>query len=218
MKKTLILASVFLISAAAQAQLRLGAQAGASISQPNIKVDGTSVTAGYSGHSFVYPGIIFDYTIANFLSIQPSLNYLQSGFNNTTSFVDPLGNNFTTEGRLRINNLAVPLNLCVPLKVGKGKLEICAGPTLVVALNGTQSSAINGSTPSVADVKIGNDSLSLRQINWGTNFGIGYRLKNGLGANVGIQIPVSDLNRSSLYEQKINVITGTLSWFLFGNK
>jgi Outer membrane protein beta-barrel domain len=217
MKKLVILSSAILIATTATAQLRLGVQAGASISQPNIKVNGISVTAGYSGHSFVYPGIIFDYTIANFLSIQPSVNYLQSGFTNTTT-TNILGTAYTTTGKLRINNLAVPINLCVPIKMGNGKLELCAGPTLVVALNGTNSTSTNGGTPAVADVKIGNDSLSLRQINWGTNFGIGYRLKNGLAANVGIQIPVSDLDRSSITSQKINVITGTLSWFLFGNK
>jgi hypothetical protein len=218
MKKIIFALALFSITLNISAQLRLGVQAGASVTQPNITVSGTSISASYGSHSFIYPGIVFDYMIGNLFSIQPSFNYLQTGYSATSSYTDLLGVLQTTTNKVRINNIAVPLNLCVPIKMGKGKLELCAGPTAMLALNGTNSASVNGGSPSVADLKFGNDTLSLKQINWGTNFGVGYRLKNGLAANVGFQLPLTDIDNQSLSTRKLSVITGTLSWFLFGNK
>jgi Outer membrane protein beta-barrel domain len=176
MKKTfLILSSICLTAFTSQAQLSLGIQAGASTSLPDF-----STIPKASGITFVQPGIVFDYKLADFFSLRPSVNYLQSGFNSTTVLTSLV----SVTDKFRTNNLLIPIDLCVPLKVGSGRLVLSAGPTVQIALNGSTDQTVTtggvASTPINSKFKIGSATGELKQINWGTNFGLGYRMNNGL--------------------------------------
>jgi hypothetical protein len=176
MKK--ILFSIVVLSAIAinmQAQFSMGIQAGASTSIPNYTTlpDAKSIL-------FVQPGLVMNYQIAKLFSVRPGFNYLQTGYES----IDLISAGNEIKNSLKVNNLQVPLDLCVPIKVGPGKFVLCAGPTLVFGLNGTSNidSTYSGiaTTPINKKITFGNNIGEFRQINWGTNFGLGYTFKSGL--------------------------------------
>jgi hypothetical protein len=214
MKKSISSLALIFLSTMCFAQLRIGVQAGASVVGPNLTVSGTSVNYSDKGFTFVYPGLIFDYQIGKAFSIRPSANFLQTGYDasNTIGML-------TTTNKVRINNIQVPVDLVVPLKLGKGKLELMAGPTLSLSLNGTNTTTTTGmTTPIQTDLRFGNDTLSLNSVNWGTNFGAGYRFKNGLGIRAMYNLALTDQANAATVVNKYNVLTATISYFLIGNK
>ncbi|MFM2386042.1 MAG: hypothetical protein RL660_799 [Bacteroidota bacterium] len=213
MKKSISSLALIFLGTMCFAQLRVGVQAGASVVGPNLTVTGTSVNYSDKGFTFVYPGLIFDYQVGKAFSIRPSANFLQTGYDLTST----LGT-LSTNSKVRINNVQVPLDLVVPIKLGKGKLELSAGPTLSFSLNGTSTTTGAGiTTPVQQDLKFGNDTLSLNAINWGTNFGAGYRFKNGVGIRAMYNLALTDQANAATVVNKYNVLTATISYFLIGN-
>jgi hypothetical protein len=208
MKKIFSIAIAICISYQIQAQINVGFQAGLSVANPSI----TSLPNA-SSITYVQPGLVLDYKLGNAFSIRPSINYLQTGYSNTVTLGSIINTYKTT-----INNLQIPLDLCVPIKAGPGKLILCAGPTLQFSLNGNTVQSSNVSTPVNKTVlKFGSDSLSLKQINWGTNFGLGYQLKNGLELKANYNIGLTDqINNSAVY--KNNVLSLMLAYYFIKSK
>jgi hypothetical protein len=213
MKKVILALGAVIIILNASAQLRVGVQAGASVVGPKITVAGTGTTYSDQGFTFLYPGIVFDYKVGNAFSVRPSANFLQTGMNSSQTIGGLL-----TQNRVRINNVHVPIDLVVPIKLGKGKLEIMAGPSLVLSLNGNSSTTVAGGTPVNRNLTFGNDTVSLKQINWGTSFGAGYRFESGIGLRAMYNLAMADQDNSAAGSARYNTLTTTVSYFLFGNK
>ncbi len=208
MKKILSLSVIAIISITSYAQLKLGVQAGASFATTNF----ASVTlADAKGITFVQPGLVFDYSIGNKFSIKPSINYLQTGF-----IQDILVGGISSTNKLTINNLRIPVDLTVPIKAGPGRLLLSAGPTLNLALNGNTATTIAGGTPINTSVKFGNNVGELKSINWGTQFGIGYALNNGLELRGLYSLPITDEQNQAAgatNSTKTSVISAVLGYY-----
>jgi hypothetical protein len=213
-KKFQLLMCIVCFANVVHAQLRVGVQAGASVVAPRITYTGTTATFSHSGLTYVYPGLILDYQLGKAFSIRPSLNYLRLGSQLTQTLAG-----ITSTTQTTIDNVNVPLDLVVPIKLGSGKLELMAGPTLTLAFKGTQQQSTNLlPTPTISALNFGSGSLELKRVNWGTNFGVGYRLKNGLGIRAMYNLGLTDLNNVSSSSSKFDVLTLTASYFLFGAK
>jgi Outer membrane protein beta-barrel domain len=211
MKKRLI-AIALLCSAtiASNAQLSLGVQAGASMVIPNIALlpDAKNVT-------FIQPGIIADYKLGGLLSIRPSLNFLKGGF--TEESITMIGGITSTNvDKIRTNNLLIPIDLCVPIKAGPGRIVLSAGPTVVIGLSGnaenTTTTAGVASTPINKSITFGNATGDIKQINWGTNFGLGYSFNNGIDIRGVYNLGLTD-QFSGITNSKSNMTSLMLAYY-----
>jgi hypothetical protein len=216
MKKLILsIATIAFLSSNTQAQMRLGIQGGASIVQPSVTTTSTGAVT-VKGVNFVQPGLIMDFQLANFFSFKPSLNYLRSGYTQTTPITATLDSVLTN----KIDNLYIPLDLCVPIKASKGKMFLTAGPTIVVGIGGNSSEAANVSgtatTPINKKIVFGNATGELKQINWGANFGLGYSWRKGLELKANYNAGVTNINNTSTIDYKSSVISILLGYYFMG--
>jgi Outer membrane protein beta-barrel domain len=217
-QKLFSIASLCMLSFISYAQLSVGVQAGASMSVPNF-----STLPNAKNVTFIQPGIIVDYRLGGLLSIRPSLNYLKSGF--TTESITNIGSDvYSTIQKFRTDNILVPIDLCVPIKVGSGKVILSAGPTLVFGLGGnseTVSSKNSVATTTInTPIKFGSNAGEFKQINWGTNFGLGYSFGNGLDIRGIYNLALDDLQNGlpSGTTAKTNVVSLMLAYYFIKPK
>ncbi len=210
MKKITIAATFLIVANIVNAQFKLGIQAGATINNPSVKAlpSADNITA-------FYPGIIAEISLTEMLKFRPSLNLLKSGYENT-SFINLGLQSATLIDKVDINNLEIPLDIAVPLKVGSGRLLLSAGPSVVIGLNGTQSTTFSTSTSSNStknNIQFGDGQAEIKKVNWGSRFGVGYQFKKGLGINAAYNLGFTNLNNNQNEEYKNNTLSLTASYF-----
>jgi hypothetical protein len=203
------------IAASSFGQIKLGVQAGVNSSSASIKglSDVNSITAPKIG-------LITEFNLMQGLLFRPAINFEQ--FGNSQSSTSSLPGSITTVATTtKINALEIPLELTVPLKLGKGKLLLSAAPTATIALSGTATGSTTttptgGSattTNSTNAVKFGNAAAELKQIDWGTRFGLGYAFNNGIQLNATYNVGLTNLSNVSGASQKTHNIGVTLAYF-----
>ncbi len=203
------------IASCSFAQIKLGVQAGVNSSSANIKglSDVKSITAPKVG-------LITEFSIIQGLLFRPAVNFQQ--FGNAQDFKTILpGATVTTATTTKINALEIPLELTVPLKLGKGKLLLSAAPTATIALSGnttgTTTTTPTSGTASTANVNnsiaFGNGTAELKQIDWGTRFGLGYAFNNGIQLNATYNVGLTNLSNVSGASQKTHNLGITLAYF-----
>jgi hypothetical protein len=226
MKKTIItlLLAAASLSTFAQFKVRIGAQAGLSIANPTTNIDAYK---DLNGITFIQPGLIFDLPVSKFFSIKPGINYLQTGANVTFKDTIPFFNYIQTANHIaKLNNIQIPVDLNIPIKLGPGKLLLSAGPTINLALSGIVKSAFSTTQPGVSASNTSsnirfNDSIgNYARVNWGTQFGVGYGLNNGLELRGIYNLGMSNIQNLTNTTDKLrnNVLTIMLSYYFLNPK
>jgi hypothetical protein len=209
MKKTIITIIAFLsASTLVSAKIKLGVQAGASVSQANL-----TAIPNTNDIVFVQPGLVSELKLLSMLNFRPSLNYQRTGFSTSTT---PVSGSFT-ESNIAMNNINIPLDLSLPIKLGAGRLMINAGPSINYAFSGnnrtTPTIAGIAGTPVNTAISFGSAAGEFSPINWGTNFGLGYQMNNGLELKGNYTLGLSDLDNTSGTNFSNNVINLMLGYF-----
>jgi hypothetical protein len=211
--KKIIVSSTFLAALfTANAQIKLGVQAGMNVN--TATVTGVSSVKNLAAPTF---GIVAQID-AGPLLVRPSLNYLKSGYEaSIAQALGGVGSLQTTA--VKITNIEVPLDIVVPVKLSSGRLLLSASPVVTVGLRGNSESttSINNSQVSnnVASIKFGNSTGEIKKVDYGSRFGAGFEFKNGLQINAAYKIGLSNQSNVQNNTQKNNYVSLTASWFLF---
>jgi hypothetical protein len=218
MKKSMMLTTVLISMALVSfAQVKLGVQAGVTVSSPTIK--GAANLKNVSQPSF---GFVAQANVGSLL-FRPSINFFKGGYNSTE--VSTVGTVTTTEEEiLTTKNLQIPLDLVLPIKLNKGRLLLSAAPVVTIGLDAvvdfTSRIQVGNNAPMVstvnADLDYGDESDEIKRIDWGGSFGVGYEFKK-FQINAAYKYGFTDLFNNSENFKNHN-ITFTLAYFLTGNK
>ena len=222
MKKLFTLLSITITTSFftnANAQVRLGAQAGVILNSPSVS--GLADKKNITTPTF---GIIAEIN-AGPLLLRPSVNYLKTGFKqeirNTLGSITNVNTQTYT-----FQNLEIPLDITLPIKLKSGKLLISAAPVVTVGLKGeakeVNSSQVGTAAPSVQTlttaIKYGAANSEIKKTEWGTRFGLGYAFNNGLQINAAYKLGLTNLINDNNDSYKAHHLMLTAAYFIFGNK
>lgn len=202
MKKLLLSGAMILFASASFAQnqmtgsdARIGIKAGVNLARIHYSGDNVSNLNDFTKNNVGYNFTVFgDFGVGNNFFIQPGISLQNKGTKLEGTF--PLGNESIT-GTSTVNVMAieVPINAVYRIPTGnEGALHISAGPYIGFNVSGKSKVNVtqgNGSElgDQVNDLEFGSktdDNLS--STDFGANFGLAYRLNNGLmfGGNYGL--------------------------------
>lgn len=199
MKKLLLSSAAILFATGAFAQTtmtgsdaRIGIKAGVNLST----YSGTgALDRDYKtnvGYNFTAYG---DFGVGNNFFIQPGIS-LQNKGTKLTSSGTIAGNTVTGTFKQDVMAIEVPINAVLRIPTGDaGAIQLSAGPYVgfnIAGKNKYSGSFSNGTsetTFSDRDIEFGSESNDdLSSVDFGANFGLAYRLNNGVtvGANYGL--------------------------------
>ena len=174
---------------------RIGIKAGVNLARIHYSGDNVSNLNEYTKNNLGYNFTVFgDFGVGNNFFIQPGISLQNKGTKLEGTF--DLGSN-TVTGTSTINVMAieVPINAVYRIPTGnEGAIHISAGPYVGFNVSGKSKVKVASGPGSELgtqenDLEFGSktdDDLS--SIDFGANFGLAYRLKNGLliGGNYGL--------------------------------
>lgn len=201
MKKVLVIATLFFaVVLATNAEVKFGVKAGANLSNFSTEANVIDQIKGANNYQF---GILFQAKLFMF-TIQPEVLYsVKGGDLNHPDFTDPTG---APEIKFRSQNVEVPINLQLGLRLGPIRGYVQAGPYFSYMTGG----AINGETETFNSFV---EDFELNNIDYGVGFGAGAELFNlqlavryDLGFNpmgmkftdIAAQNPFSDLTNRNI--------------------
>ncbi len=199
MKKVILILAIVAISEVSFAQ-SIGVQVGGNLASQSAKSDDTGdlTFSTKSKLGFLF-GVVGDIPIANSLSFRPELNYIQKGGKVT---IPSIQENSTT-----LNYLELPLNIIYNMEAGQGNFFFGAGPSIALGLSGKSKfkDLEEGTPEETTDVKfdgkkqadVTDDKDHLKAIDFGFNLLAGYKLSNGLFANIGYTLGLSNISPES---------------------
>ncbi|CAN5757349.1 hypothetical protein BH11BAC3_BH11BAC3_11710 [soil metagenome] len=206
MKKVCTVLAGIVITATSFAQFSFGVQGIGNLSDAKIKFeDGQNVAKKMR----VLPGagLLAQYAVNEKLSIRSGVNFLQHGITVKTAIPTSGGNvpavNATAKSRL--NYLQLPVNILATFSSEKRQFFAGAGGYLNYGISGktkVEGEYIsNGATEKFAEETdaFKNDAdgnPGLKKADWGIGALAGVRMSNGLFANVGYQLGLSDISNS----------------------
>lgn len=218
MKKIIITLVTILMINAAFSQAKFGIQLGSNFSNVDWVDDGEKlVTDSKTGLAI---GLVADVEIGNSLHFRPELNYVQKGARENDSYTNTFGGSttyYTTEGKIKLNYLELPLNFCYNVPVGSGELLLGAGPIIGIGIGGAIEYSTTVKTNSMVEteefsntVKFDGDknststdqSLHLKPIDINLGFLGGYRLKNGVVFTAGYNVGLTNIYPDALSSLK----------------
>jgi Outer membrane protein beta-barrel domain len=220
MKKMMLLPAM-LFSGVLMAQVRVGIQAGVSMSSPTLK-GFTNVTDIKNNVSPTF-GIVAQAKLG-LLAFRPSVNFLRNNYSYNRSAIKPPslpGNPDTIQQfltKLKMSNIEIPLDLVLPLRMKKGKLLLSMAPVITVGLKGdsilklTQTPGAGSSTSGA--LSFGSNPFEIKRTDWGARFGIGYQFANGIQLNAAYKRGLSN-QRNDAKGTKNHYASLSLAWFLF---
>ncbi len=218
MKKTIILlAAVFAAHFVSIAQnTRVGFTAGVSMSNYKITADNLSIKGDTkAGITF---GVLVDAPLSDHLSLQPALNFIQKGLNNTND----LGGGVTEKSKSTINLIEVPVNFLYNSNGKGGNFFVGAGPSLGFGISGNSRTTYSDGTPEESSkIKFGNTiDDDLKGLDLGANLLAGYCLKGGFMFSVNYNLGLSNLvpKPEGNEKMKSHYIGIKLGWMLAGDQ
>jgi Outer membrane protein beta-barrel domain len=221
MKKVII--TIFSLSlglgVVAQGKFKLGIQAAGTLSTLNLG----ALSSGTSLNPLIFgaPTLVSELKLFNGLSFRPGVGYLRSGgTTNATSSV--FGNSITSESRYSIDNLSIPLDLTIPIKVKENRILINIGPNISYGLGGNLKNTITQVIGGVAttfptttgDINFGTSSGELNRTNLLGKIGAGFQTKGGLEANASYALGLSDLNNVASIFKSNTIALGVAYFFV----
>lgn len=201
MKKVLVIATLFFaVVLATNAEVKFGVKAGANLSNFSTEANVIDQIKGANNYQF---GILFQAKLFMF-TIQPEVLYsVKGGDLNHPDFTDPTG---APDIKFRSQNIEVPINLQLGLRLGPIRGYVQAGPYFSYMTGG----AINGETETFNSFV---EDFELNNIDYGVGFGAGAEFFNlqlavryDLGFNpmgmkftdIAAQNPFSDLTNRNI--------------------
>lgn len=201
MKKLLLSGAIALLTTGAFAQnnmtgsdARIGIKAGVNLAKMHYSGDASELN-DYTKNNVGYNFTVFgDFGVANNFFIQPGISLQNKGTKVEGSF--PFGNNTVTgTSKTDVMAIEIPVNAVLRIPTGDaGALHLSAGPYVGFNISGkttVEATQSNGDQlgKQENDLNFGsksNDDLS--STDFGANFGLAYRINNGLmfGANYGL--------------------------------
>lgn len=200
MKKIILLGSALLLSSSALfaqtnttmtgSDARIGIKAGVNLSKVRYSgFDGASELNDAAKQNVGYNFTVYgDFGVANNFFIQPGISLQNKG----EKYSESSGSSSGTVSR-NIMAIEVPINAVLRIPTGDaGALQLSAGPYIGFNVAGKQK--VSGNIGNIEgmgerDLEFGNNtSDDYTSTDFGANFGVGYRINNGLtlGANYGM--------------------------------
>ncbi len=213
MKKTcLILTAAFLCFAQIKAQVKLGVTAGVTVCTPNI-----SGFTDLNNFSTPVAGLITQIDLGQ-IAFRPSLNYLRNGYKTTLATINLPGITASENREVIINNIEIPLDVMLPVKLKNGQLLLSFAPTVTYGLNGkyTLEQYLNGNNTATikSDVEFGEDANEIKKVDWGSRIGVGYEFNNGLQINAAYKLGLSNQSNQNNQTYKNHYVAITAAWYL----
>lgn len=202
--KWLFLSLLMITTYTANAQLSLGVQGGAVLSNAGGDQSSFSVDADPQSKFSWQAGLMADIPFGEGgLRFIPELKYVNKGFKANTT-IDFLGQTTSVTGSSNLGYLELPLNLGYALDLGGGQLILGAGPYLAYGIGGKNKfeAKVNGTLVQSVDEKVnfGSGEDELKPFDYGANVMAGYLMSNGLmiKANYGLGLAnISNVSNSS---------------------
>ncbi|RYE56411.1 MAG: PorT family protein [Sphingobacteriales bacterium] len=195
MKKLLFSSALILCTAGAFAQemgskvARIGVKAGVNLSRIHYTGTNSNTLNDYTKDNVGYNFTVFgDFGVGENFFIQPGISLQNKG----TKLEGQIG---TTTGTAKVDVMAIeiPVNAVFRVPTGDaGAFLISAGPYASFNIDGKNKTTVTsgaGQGTTETDLKFGNEtSDNLTSTDFGANFGLGYRMSNGIniGANYGL--------------------------------
>lgn len=229
MKKIFLLSASLLIASATFAQsgmsgtqARFGLKAGVNLSQMHYSGfngakalnDATENNVGYNITAYGDFGVGKNFFIQPGISLQNKGTKLNSG--------SAFGGTTTGTSTVNVMAIEIPVNAVVRIPAGTGAFQLSAGPYIGFNIDGkvkSETVVAGNTTKSETDLKFGNttgDDIS--GTDFGANFGLGYRLSNGLTLNANYGLGLTNLypkDKRSGDEKAVNRILGFSVGFSF---
>lgn len=174
MKKQLILTLLTGLFTLHMVYAQLGVQGGmvGVFGESFPTADGRDKIGGAKGFTF---GVVYNVEIADHLSVQPGLNWLNKQWKDDLDGIE-----FT---KMSVNYLEIPIQIVYTSGENTG-FFIGAGPSIMVGVSGTRTITINTNTESSAYALGGPDQEG--RFTFGVNAMVGYALKRVIfGVNYG---------------------------------
>lgn len=218
-KIKLTVLSLFIMAGAnAQGKIKLGLQLAGTAAVP---VQNNVLITSSKPIVFAAPTIVSEFKLAKSLSFRPGIGLQRTGANSTTTTPFGLGT-VDVNQILNINNLSIPLDLTIPIKMKENRFLINLGPSILYALGGKIKSTSTVTTGGVAGTPtvingtptFGNGATDLNPTNLSGKLGLGYQTKGGLEVNASYMLGLSELDNLSSVFKNNTVALGLAYFFL----
>jgi len=187
MKKIILTVATALIAQNIFAQISIAPEAGINLSNVTIKDDDGNKD-DYSSKVGLRAGAYVNIPVAKGFFIQPGLLYSMKGAQ-TSQTQSILGYTATVKASINMSYLEIPLNIGYDYDFGKaGGIFATAGPYLGYGLSGKAkaSAKVTGMPEQKTenDINFGSGDDEVKRIDYGLNFGAGYRSPFGVYARI----------------------------------
>lgn len=189
--KPILFAAIILISGSVHAQ-KFGVRAGVNFSNFLEKDNSQTYSQNYNMNTGFHVGAVVDFPLVSLLSLETGVFYSTNGYN-TTSSVTIFGITTTTDYRLALSYLELPILAKMSYDLGKGSIFATAGPYISYGIAGKSTSVISVSGSSTSnttetDVVWGSDENSdFNPFDYGLSIGGGVQVNSfTLGVNYGL--------------------------------
>jgi len=188
MKKIILVAVFAIIATVCVNAQNFGVKAGLNLA--SITGDETDEI---DSRTSIHIGVVAEFEISDKFSFQPELLYSSQGAKYSYSEIEF---NYSMEGEFKLDYLNIPL--MAKYYVSEG-FSIEAGPQIGILLSAEDEWEVNfdGETDSgTDDIK---DDVS--SIDFGLNFGVGYKLDSGINFGARYNLGLSNLNDDSAFDE-----------------
>lgn len=202
MKKIILTIATAFIAQNMFAQISIAPEAGINLSGISIKdEDGNS--QDISSKVGARLGAYVNVRIAKGFFIQPGLLYSMKG-GRESGTESLLGITVDYEMKMNLNYLEVPLNIGYDYDLGKaGGIFVTAGPYLGYGLSGKYKYTVSVSGVSVPDqsgeddINFGSKENEVKALDFGLNFGAGYRTPFGVYGRIQYGLGMTNLSNGN---------------------
>ena len=182
---SIALALVALMATYSQAQVKIGARAGAGLANMSMTFGGEDFNDNSATLSFHIGGVL-DVEISDAFSFQPSLLFVTKG--TSAEFGDE---DFKTS----ISYVEVPLNAMFKFGDGDTRFTVHVGPYVGFALGGTAEGIDENGEKADFDLEFGNDpeEHDLKPLDFGAQAGVGVELNEKIGISAQYSLGLANL-------------------------
>jgi hypothetical protein len=189
MKKVLLMTAiaVFGLTNINAQEVSFGAKAGLNLAS----INGDDVSELDSRTSFHF-GAMAEIKISEKFSVQPELLYSGQGAKFEDSYTD-FGFDIREEVTIKYDYLNLPIMAKYYVSDG---FSVEVGPQIGFLINAEADVDVSVSGPGVSETESGTEDIKdfTKGVDFGLNFGLGYKLKNGINFNARYNLGVSNIN------------------------
>ncbi len=222
-KVTAIVAGIF-FTASAFAQLSWGVQGTGTLSNATFKVV-EDITPEKKMKITPGGGLVVQYQVSGKFAIRSGINFLQQGIKLSASEVPAGGGmpSVSIQSNSKLNYLQLPVSFLYTMPAGEAQLYAGAGSYLNYGISGktitrtvyetTTGKEVSEDTEDVFKAAAGNESM-FKRVDLGVSVIAGIKFSNGMFANAGYQVGLSNIDRSEGYSYKNRGLQITIGYFL----